>query len=152
MAEQNASLQNIPLFQALSLEEINILDDYLSNQNISAGEVVFSEGDSGDYVCFVLEGSLAVIKKNMADQKKTVAHIHAGRSIGEGALIDSMARSATVQGETACTLRVMHRDSFEQLLAEQPAIAAKILKYIVRSLSLSLRRTSNQLTDNLEVI
>ena len=152
MADQNASLQNIPLFQALSLEEINILDDYLSNPNISAGEVVFSEGDSGDYVCFVLEGSLAVIKKNMAGQKKTVAHIHAGRSIGEGALIDSMARSATVQGETACTLRVMHRDSFEQLLAKQPAIAAKILKYIVRSLSLSLRRTSNQLTDNLEVI
>lgn len=152
MADQNTSLQNIPLFQALSLEEINVLDDYLSNQNISAGETVFSEGDIGDYVCFVLEGSLAVIKKDISGTKKTVAHIPAGRSIGEGALVDNMPRSATVQGETACTLRVMHRDGFEQLLAAQPAIAAKILQYIVRSLSLSLRRTSNQLTDNLEVI
>lgn len=152
MTEQSTSLQDIPLFQALSLDEINILDDYLSNQNIAAGEVVFNEGDNGDYVCFVLQGNLAVIKKNINGEKKTVAHIRAGRSIGEGALVDSMPRSATVQAETACNLRVMHRDSFEQLLGEHPAITVKILQYIVRSLSLSLRRTSNQLTDNLEIV
>ena len=152
MTEQTTSLQNIPLFQALTLEEIRILDDYLNHQDIAAGETVFNEGDKGDYVCFVLRGSLAVIKKNMSGKTTTVAQIHAGRSIGEMALVDSMQRSATVKGETACDLRVLHRDNFSQLLNEHPAIAAKILQYIARSLSLSLRRTSNQLADNLDAI
>ena len=152
MTELNASLQSIPLFQELDLQEIGTLDAYLSTLSIGAGEIVFNEGDAGDYVCFVLEGSLAVVKKNMAGQQTTVAHIQAGRSIGEMSLVDSMQRSATVQGETACSLRVLHRDNFEQLQAEHPAIAARILRYIARSLSLSLRRTSNQLTDSLEDI
>jgi len=102
MADQNTSLQNIPLFQAESLKVINIPDITLSNQNINAAETVFSEGDVDDYACFTLKDGLAVIKKNMTSTRKTVANIHAGRSIGEGTLVDNMHRSATIQGETAC--------------------------------------------------
>ncbi|MFO7603132.1 MAG: cyclic nucleotide-binding domain-containing protein [Gammaproteobacteria bacterium] len=152
MATQSVTLQNIPLFQTLSLDDINILDDYLGSLSIAVGEVVFQEGDSGDYVCFVIDGTLDVIKKGLNGQERTIAQIPAGRSIGEMALIDSLQRSATVRGQSACRLRVLHRDNFEQLMAEHPAIAAKILHYMVRSLSLALRRTSNKLADNLEAL
>jgi CRP-like cAMP-binding protein len=152
MTESNSGLQDIPLFHDLGLEEIAILDSYLSSLEIGPDEVVFNEGDDGDYVGFILQGKLSVIKKNITGQETTVAHIQAGRSFGEMALVDSMQRSATIRAKGQCHLRVLHRRDFDLLKQEHPAIAAKILQYIARSLSLSLRRTSNQLTDSLEDI
>jgi CRP-like cAMP-binding protein len=72
-----------------------------------------------------------------------------GQTIGEMALVDELPRSATVKTCSPSSLTVLSRKDFEELAVQSPEIAIKILKYLARSLSLSLRKTSNRLSDNL---
>ncbi|HKJ76757.1 MAG TPA: cyclic nucleotide-binding domain-containing protein, partial [Gammaproteobacteria bacterium] len=60
-------------------------------------------------------------------------------------------RSATVRATEKSLLRLLRREDFERIVGEQPAIATKILRYIARSLSLSLRKTSNVLSDSMHL-
>lgn len=144
-------LADIPLFQDLSLEEIDYLNNYLSEMEVAPDEVVFREDEAGDYVCFVVDGTLDVIKRAMSGEAEVIAHLTRGRSIGEMALLDNLRRSATIKANTPATLTVLSRPEFERLLQDKPLIGIKILKHIARTLSLNLRRTSNLLSDSLEL-
>lgn len=49
-------------------------------------------------------------------------------------------------------LSVLHRINFDRFLSDHPGIAATIVQYIARRLSLRLRRISNLLTASLKLI
>jgi CRP/FNR family cyclic AMP-dependent transcriptional regulator len=143
-------LANIPLFSDLSLEEINIIDQYLSTMEVQEGETIFNENDEGDFVCFVIKGTLDVLKKNISNELVSISHVNKDRAIGEMALVDQLKRSATVKAKSNVTLTLLTRKQFDLILEKHPHISNKILLYIARALSLNLRRTSNQLSDALE--
>ena len=150
MAENSLdTLSKIPLFQGLSLEEISNLDQYLDIIEYEEGDTIFEEGDKGEFVCFVLDGELDVIKKSMNGSPTIIAKHCKGVSIGEMALIDELPRSATLKARTSLSLTTLSRNEFEKLLSDSPQIGIKILKYLARHLSLSLRKTSNNLSDGL---
>jgi CRP-like cAMP-binding protein len=144
-------LRRLPLFQELSLDEIAILDQHLGLLELASGDTVFDEGDSGAFVCFVVDGELEVLKESCNGESALITRLGKGQTIGEMALVDELPRSATVRAHSAASLTVLSRREFETLAAQSPEIAIKILKYLARSLSLSLRRTSNILSDGLDV-
>jgi len=142
-------LSRLPLFQELSLDEISILDQYLGLLELAKGDTVFDEGESGEFVCFVVNGELEVLKKSPGGDSSVITKLGKGQTIGEMALVDELPRSATVRTRSPSSLTVLSRKDFEELAVQSPEIAIKILKYLARSLSLSLRKTSNRLSDNL---
>ncbi len=144
-------LSRLPLFQELSLDEISILDQYLGLVELATGDTVFDEGESGGFVCFIVDGELEVSKKSPGGGSTLITKLGKGQTIGEMALIDELPRSATVKALQPSSLTVLSRTEFEALAAQSPDIAIKLLKYLARSLSLSLRRTSSRLSDSLEV-
>lgn len=151
MAENNIdALSQIPLFQDLTRDEISDIDQYLDYIEFEADDTIFEEGEKGKFVCFVLNGELDVIKTSMNGSPTIIAKHNKGESIGEMALIDELPRSATLKARTHLSLTTLSRDEFEKLLIESPQIGIKILKYLARHLSISLRKTSNRLSDGLE--
>jgi CRP-like cAMP-binding protein len=144
-------LSKIPLFQDLTLDEISTLDQYLGVMELSRGDIVFNEGEDGDFVCFVIDGELEVLKDSLGGERTQIVKLAAGQTIGEMALVDSLPRSATVRALTPASLTVLSRREFETLLGQDPQIGIKILTHLARTLSLSLRRTSNKLSDSLEL-
>jgi CRP-like cAMP-binding protein len=145
------SLSEIPLFQDLDNDELGSLNSYLSEIEVNKDEVVFNEDDAGEFVCFVVDGTLDVIKKTLTGKSESIALLSKGRSIGEMALVDSLRRSATIRARTDASLTVLTRKEFDRLQEDQPQIAIKILKHMARTLSLNLRRTSNLLSDSIEL-
>ena len=143
-------LSDIPLFQELELNDINIINEHLSTIELQAGETVFEEGDEGTYVCFIIFGELDIIKRTINGNEKVISRLARGRSLGEMSLIDNLPRSATVKASSNTTLFVLTSDEFEKILISSPQIGIKILKYISRALSLNLRRTSNVLLDGVD--
>jgi CRP/FNR family cyclic AMP-dependent transcriptional regulator len=141
------SLSRIPLFDRLNGQELSVLAKYINVIEVSPGEYIFREGDKGDYVCFVEEGSLDVMKKSSGGGSAIIATLTRGRSIGEMAVIDNFPRSATVRARTKATLLTLTRSRFDSILEQDPTIGVKILKEISRLLSQNLRRTSSQLAD-----
>ncbi len=140
-------LIDIPMFDQVKTDDLKILSRHMNFMDFDPREVIFSEGDKGDFVCFVTKGSLDVIKKNEKGIDVTIASLGRGRSIGEMSVIDDFPRSATVRARTKSTLLILTRPKFDQLLEQYPQIGVKLLKGLAKLLSMNMRKTSSQLAD-----
>ncbi len=140
-------LTNIPLFDGLKPGEIETIAKPMTYIELSKDEILFREGEKGNYVCFVVEGTLDVIKHSLTGESVIITALHRGRSIGEMSVIDDFPRSATVKARTEAKLVILTREAFDTTLEENPTVGIKILKRISRLLSLNLRKTSSRLAD-----
>jgi len=141
-------LMDIPIFADLDGAQLKILADHMTFFEIKTGEILFREGDPGDYVCFVVEGGLDVLKEGSETGKQVViATVAPKRSIGEMSVIDRTARSATVKARVGTSLLSLPKKSFDDLLDSHPRIGIPILKGIARLLSMNMRKTSSRLAD-----
>jgi len=150
MKQTNLSfLMSLPLFKMLDKNEVQIVDQYLDILELNAGDILFNEGDSGDYICFVISGQLDIIKESLAGKPTVIASLVTGQCIGEMSIIDNLPRSATVKANTDTVLTILSRDDFNRLLQDEPYTGIKIIQHLARTLSLGLRRVSNNMADGL---
>ncbi len=142
-------LINVPMFDTLKADELSIVARHMNFVELNRDEILFKEGERGDYVCFVVEGSLDVLKGAGAGEYVVLATLPKGRSIGEMAVIDDFPRSATVRARDTATLVILTRNGFDLILKNHSHVGVKILKGIARLLSQNLRQTSSRLVDHL---
>ena len=140
-------LIDIPIFDKVVADELKIVANYMNIVDAEPGEILFKEGDKGDYVCFIVEGVLEVIKKTAEGKNVVISTLSKGRSIGEMSIIDESPRSATARAKTKATLITLSQDKLNLLLEEDCRLGAKIVKGISRLLSMNLRKTSSRLAD-----
>lgn len=142
-------LSRVSLFERLSSDEISQVIDYLDIISLQTDDKLFSEGDKGDALFVVLEGALEVAKSSFSGDIIRMATVKAGQTIGEMAIIDSLSRSASAIASENTKVAKLSREGFDKLVADKPEIGISVLKGLARTLSLNLRRTSNQLADTL---
>jgi CRP-like cAMP-binding protein len=140
-------LIEIPMFDQIKSDDLKILARSMNFMDFQPREVIFSEGDKGDFVCFVTRGALDVVKKNEKGKDVVIATLGKGRSIGEMSIIDDFPRSATVRAKSQTTLLILTRKKFEVMLEQHPQIGVKLLKGIARFMSMNMRKTSSLLAD-----
>ncbi|MFC1607081.1 cyclic nucleotide-binding domain-containing protein [Candidatus Latescibacterota bacterium] len=140
-------LNNIPMFDKLTHKEIKNLAIQMKARRCEPGKVLFNEGETGDYVIFVVSGTLEVLKTSKTSDDIFITSIGKGRTIGEMAVIDDFPRSATIRAKTQSILLILTRDHFDHILYEFPSIGIKVLKGIARQISLNLRKTSSRLAE-----
>jgi CRP/FNR family cyclic AMP-dependent transcriptional regulator len=80
------------------------------------------EGTSGREFVLIVEGSVRVMQRGLL-----IAHRGPGEFLGELALLDGEPRTATVIADEPCTLLVIHRNQFWQLLETVPGVQRKLL-------------------------
>ena len=141
------SLSSIPLFDELDAAALRNVARHMHIIEVEPGEMVFEEGEAGDYVCFVVSGTLSVIKESASGDQAEITTLSKGKSIGEMAVIDEFPRSATVIASSQSTLITLNRLNFQLLLDKHPKAGIPILKGIARLVSMNLRRTSGRLAD-----
>ncbi len=138
---------NIPLFDALDAEELTMLVPHMNVVTLSKDEILWNEWDKGDYICFVVRGTLEVLKKTGADAMTPIASLERGRSVGELSIVEHFPRSATLRARTDAVVSTLSRESFESLMVERTEIGIKILKNLTCLLAHNLRKTSSRLVD-----
>ncbi len=139
----------LPIFDAFKSEEIDILARHMNYTEVTRGEYLFTEGERGDYMCFVVRGLLEVLKKTMRGDYRTIARLGKGSTIGEMSIIDKSPRSASVIARQPSVVLILTKKGFEILTERYPAVGVILLKKIMRLLSLNMRRTSSKLADEL---
>ena len=139
----------LAFFNNFESQELNIISQHLSLRDIKKGEVVFTEGEQGNYMCFVSKGSLNVVKDIDGKKNIIITSITRGKSLGEMSMVDLSPRSATVIGASDAELIIMGRQAFDIILQEHPKIGVKLLSGVARLLSLYLRQASGRLADKL---
>jgi CRP/FNR family transcriptional regulator, cyclic AMP receptor protein len=110
------------------------------------GEVIFWEGERGDSLHVVTEGTVAVRVSTPLGDIATLDVLGPGDTTGEQALLDrGSVRSATVLAlEETETLQLLRSD-FDALLADHPDVRTML----IRLLDSRLRRTSQELLEAL---
>lgn len=139
------ALEKIPFFDELTEKEVNVLMNYMSLYELAAGEVLFKEGQVGQYVAFVVEGTMEVLKKTITGADIVITTVGQGYSIGEMSLIDKAPRSATLRARSKATLAILAQNGFKLILKNHPATGIKILIGFARFQTDNLRKTSSRL-------
>lgn len=142
-------LSNIPMFDSISGRELYLIASYMHVKNLAADQVVFSEGDVGDFICFIVSGELDIYKRSANETQVLICTLHKGRVLGEMNVIDKFPRSATVIARKPSTLLTLSSEQFEKILDEHPRAGISFFKGLARTLSLSLRNASSRLADAL---
>lgn len=96
---------------------------------LSAGQVVFSEGEVGREMFIVRTGS---VELRIGDQ--VVETVEQGGVFGELALVDPAPRSATAVAGPDCTLVLVEEGSFNDLLRRVPGLGLEIMRVMARRL------------------
>ncbi|HEX7481765.1 MAG TPA: cyclic nucleotide-binding domain-containing protein [Polyangiales bacterium] len=116
-------LKRVPIFAELRactlLEEAEI-SEWVARQ---AGEGLFAQGDAGDALYIICDGSVAVLAAG-----HEVARLGAGQCIGELALLDDEPRSAAAIATTDTRLLRVEGRRFKGLILTQPAVAKAMLR------------------------
>ena len=142
-------ISEMAFFDSFDPQELDIISRHLSYRDVDKDEVVFTEGEKGNYMCFVAEGCLNVVKDVDGKKNVVISMINRGKSLGEMAMVDLSPRSATVVGAKKSVLVIMGRQAFDLILERHPKIGVKLLSGVARLLSLYLRQASGRLADKL---
>ena len=103
-------------------------------RRLSAGERLFSAGEPGDQMFLVLEGKVDVV---VAGRVLETVGLHG--VVGEMALIDAAPRSANVVVSQSGEAAVINRETFFDLVREDPSFAL----YVMRIMAKRLRRMNS---------
>jgi CRP-like cAMP-binding protein len=94
-----------------------------------AGDVVFREGEHGKTMYLVKAGNV-----ELRILERTVETLEPGDILGEMALLDNEARSATAVAATDCQLVVIDNDKFLYLVRETPFFALEVMQIMAARL------------------
>jgi CRP-like cAMP-binding protein len=139
---------DLNIFHSLRVEDLDTLAPYFNILHYPAGSTIFKEGDSGDFMGFVISGRLEVKKKTELKGRQVVlALLSKGSFVGELSLIDGHPRSANVTAAEDSFLLILKKSSFDSFLESYPSIGIQILKGINRILSIRLRKSVDRLAE-----
>jgi NADH:ubiquinone reductase (H+-translocating) len=86
------------------------------------GQVIFREGDRGDWLYVVTEGEVEVVRSVPGHGEAPVRRLGVGECFGEIALVSDVARSATVRAVSATNLLAVDREAFQAMFASMPPL------------------------------
>jgi len=86
------------------------------------GQVVFREGDRGDWLYVVTDGEVEVLKGDGPGRTTALRRLGPGECFGEIALVSDQPRSATVRAVCATNVLAVDREAFQALFATLPPL------------------------------
>lgn len=111
-----------------------------------AGSKIFVEGDPGDKMYVILEGSVRISRQVPGMGEEALAVLKTHDYFGEMALIDDFPRSADANVHESCSLFVITKDHLADLLFVDRDLAYDLLWNFVRTLAGRLRQTNDKMT------
>jgi NADH:ubiquinone reductase (H+-translocating) len=94
----------------------------ICREHFEPGEVVFREGDRGDWLYVILDGEVEVLQSVPGHGETRLRQLGRGECFGEIALVSDRPRSATVRSLTAVNLLAVDREAFQALFSSLPPL------------------------------
>ena len=101
----------------------------------SAEEIVFQEGDEGNAMYVITQGSVEISRKSTND-KVVLAELESGDFFGEMAIVAKSRRTATATALTDCILTMFKAGELEQMIETRPDIAARMINTLMQRVKL----------------
>lgn len=116
-------LESVGLFSRCTARERRTIARHAQTADLPAGTDLVVEGELGDALFIILEGSASVHRSDAVDP----ITVGPGSHFGELAILDGSPRSATVRADTDVKVAVLGIRMFRTLLREVPDLAEQLL-------------------------
>lgn len=117
------------------MQHLDLLPTADSRRQFVAGEQIFAEGDPGDTLYVLLEGSVEI-----SHEGSHIDFLQSRTIFGEMALVDEGRRSATAVAVTPVTTLAIDRAGFREILRSHPDFATEVMA----TMTARLRRLTRQ--------
>lgn len=142
-AETAAFLKTVRLFEAFAEPELLAFAARLHEKVLKKGQVLFREGDTGEEMYVVRQGTIVISKAVTGRVEQVLARLGPGDFFGEMSLFDHSPRSATIQADTDAGLLALDRDNLNLLIEVNPRAAAAFFHSLVQVFIERLRDSGN---------
>lgn len=121
-------LESVQIFSSLSEQGRAEVAKCLRNIPVEGGEVLFRQGDGGDELFVVQEGSVSISVQTSDGEALEVATFSTGDFFGEMSIFDNSPRSATCAVKEGGSLLSLRGDDFRSFATDQPEIAIEVMR------------------------
>jgi CRP/FNR family transcriptional regulator, cyclic AMP receptor protein len=128
------SLRQCALFVEATPEALAEIARHLRRRRFRRGEVVFHQGDPGDALHVVINGSVKVVLPSAEGDEAIIATLRPGDFFGELSLLDDAPRSANVVAVEPAETMSLPRTTFLALLDQDPGLRDALLSALAREL------------------
>jgi CRP/FNR family transcriptional regulator, cyclic AMP receptor protein len=140
------SLNSVPLFQGLNPAELARIAAICEPRSLDAQAPLFREGEPGDALWVLLEGSVEVLRKDAAGHHQVLALLQGPTVLGEASLLlEDGPRSASALAVSSLSLLRVPGGEFRRLLEAEDLAALKLTLVLARVLALRLMQMNDRL-------
>lgn len=134
------------VFSFLCDEDLRELSVFFQPKTVKAGETLWVEGDPSDCVAFIISGRVDIKKKTDFEGKHVVVGVYSkGAVIGALGILDGGPRAVTAVAREEVSLVVITKENFDKLIKANPELGIKLMKGMLFSLSVRLRKSFERL-------
>jgi HEAT repeat protein len=131
-------LREIPIFAELSPEDLKQVAEIAREQWYPGGTTICREGDEGNIMFVIVSGRVHVIHSTNG-QDQVLAQRGPGDFVGEGAIIESAPRSATLVAQDEVRMLAIEGEAFKRILRERPEVSLAVMRSLSRRLREMIR-------------
>lgn len=145
MTDQITKLAEAVIFRGLDQGQLQGILRISDVEQFDRDAVIFKERDPAQELYLILKGKVRITREWALGGGEALALLEDGKAFGEMALIeDDAVRSATATVAEECTLLVLKREPFQQLLHEDRDLACTVLSNMLKQVSGHLRMTNDK--------
>lgn len=140
-------LRNIPIFQSLTVEELQRIWEIVIQRNMPKKTVIFHEGTEKESVYFIHEGLVKTFKTDDNGHEQIVSILGSGDMFPHTGLFNRDTYPATAETLVDSVLLAIPVQSFERLLWDKPGISIKVMQVLsdkVKELQEALQQITGQ--------
>lgn len=153
MSDSITLLSKFPIFSGMSRAQLAKIGAIVKRRLYKSGQVIIKEGDRGDSMYLLLEGSVEVSKTltllvnrgNVDRRDKSLVNLSADDrpSFGEMSLLgDSHIRTATIKTHTECTVGIISREECIKLCEEDTLLGYLFMRNVAQAIARRLERAN----------
>jgi len=123
------ALEGVEIFAQSDVDDLAAIAALAKEASFAAGQRIFSEGDPGDALYVIVEGTVSAIREG-----EVVLVFRAKESFGETSLMDGTPRVNDAVATTDTKVLVIDRRDFLDLLADRPELLTGMFRMVSRQL------------------
>jgi CRP/FNR family transcriptional regulator, cyclic AMP receptor protein len=126
---------------------VSRLEKFFDFALVPADRDIIRQDEYGNFMIVLLTGSIAVDRRHPWGENMRLTEARPGDILGEMSLLDSGMRFSVCTSLTECEIAVLSAEGMDDMMREQPQLAAALVALLARKLSMRLRVVSARLSE-----